>query len=61
MAVEKHGGEWRVFKLGGDGKRSPANVVIPAFIEEAGLQQYLDDLFHEAARPSHLAVTRLPD
>ena len=61
MAVEKHGGEWRVFNLGADGKRSPAGVVIPDFIQEAELGQYLDDLFHEAARPRHLSVTRLPD
>jgi hypothetical protein len=61
MSVEKLGSEWRVYRLGGDGKRSAVNVVIPAFINEDELAQYLDDLFHEAARPRHLSVTRLPD
>ena len=61
MAVEKRAGEWRVYTIGGDGKRSPANVTIPEFVTEAELAQFLDDLFHEAARPHHRSVTRLPD
>jgi hypothetical protein len=61
MAVERHAGAWQVFLLLGDGKRSPANVFIPDFVAEAELAQYLDDLFHEAARPHHLSVVRLPD
>ena len=60
MAVEKHDGEWYVFKLGADGKRSAANVAIPNFVEEAELGQFLDDLFHESARARHLSVIRLP-
>jgi len=61
MAVEWHGTAWRVFTIGSDGKRSPANVAIPDFIEEGELAQYLDDVFHEAARPRHLTVVRLPE
>ena len=61
VAIERHGTEWRVLELGRDGKRSPANVAIPGFIQDAELAQYLDDLFHEAARPRHPSVTRIPD
>jgi hypothetical protein len=61
MAVERHGDAWRVFSVGNDGKRSPANVAIPSSVQEAELAQYLDDVFHEAARPRHPSVTRLPD
>ena len=61
MAVERRGAAWRVFIIGSDGKQSPANVAIPDFLDEAELAQYLDDLFHEAARPRHPAVVRLPD
>jgi hypothetical protein len=61
MAVERHGTGWRVFGIGNDGKRSAVNVAIPDSVEEHELVQYLDDLFHEAARPRHPAVVRLPD
>ena len=61
MAVERHAAGWRVFIIGSDGKQSPANVAVPDFIAEAELAQYLDDLFHEAARPRHPAVVRLSD
>lgn len=59
MAVERHAEGWRVFVLGSDGKRSPADVVIPDFVQDAELAQYLDDLFHEAARPRHPSVKRV--
>ena len=58
MAVEPAPDGWRLFVLGTDGKRSSANVVIPAFVEEAELAQYLDDVYHEAATPSHPSVTQ---
>ena len=43
-----------------DGKRSPAGFVVPAFIEEADMEQYLFDLFHESATPGNGDVRRMP-
>jgi hypothetical protein len=52
---------WQLFDLGSEGKQSPAtDVVVPAFIAAAELEQYLADLFHESATPEHPGVRRLP-
>ena len=59
MLVEGAAGNWRLFSLGADGKRSPVNVAIPAFVTEDALEQYLDDLFHERATPGKPSVRRL--
>jgi len=60
MLVEGSAGNWRLFLLGADGKRSPVDVAIPSFITEDELEQFLDDVFHEAATPGHVSVRRLP-
>jgi hypothetical protein len=44
---------------GGDGKRRPANIVIPSGLDAHGVAQYLDDLFHEAATPERPKVRLL--
>jgi hypothetical protein len=49
MLAEKLGEGWRLLVLGVDGKRSLAGVVIPDFIQEHEVGQYLDDIFHEMA------------
>jgi hypothetical protein len=60
MLVERVGGEWRLFRLGGDGKRSPlTDAVIPDWIEEQELGTYLADLFHEHASERHPGVVRI--
>jgi hypothetical protein len=61
MLVERTGDEWRTYLLGADGKRSPADVAIPATVAESELAQYFDDLFHEAASPRHPVVVRVED
>lgn len=60
MLVVRHEGAWRTFLLGADGKRSLVDIAIPETISEAGLVQYFDDIYHEAATPQHPAVVRLP-
>jgi hypothetical protein len=50
---------WQAFWLGNEGKRRPAEFVVPAFIEAADLRQYLADLFHESAKRSNDQVTPL--
>ena len=50
---------WQAYAVGADGKRSPAGFVVPAFVEEAELEQFLYDLFHESATPGSGEVRRL--
>lgn len=62
MLAERTASGWRIFDLGSDGKRRLArDVVIPEFIPEGELEQYLADIFHEAATQRHPRVTRLPE
>jgi len=37
------------------------NIVVPDFIGENEIAQYLDDLFHESATPAHPCVRRIGD
>jgi pimeloyl-ACP methyl ester carboxylesterase len=44
-------GTWKVFSVG-EGKRAPLDhVLIPPHVKEKELSAYLDDLFHELAKP----------
>ena len=58
-AVQRVAGQWQVLWVGADGKRSPAGFVIPDFIAEDEIAQYLFDLFHESATPGNGDVFRL--
>ena len=58
--VQREGGLWQAYALGADGKRSPAGFVVPDFIEEDEMAQYLFDLFHESATPANGDVRRIP-
>jgi hypothetical protein len=60
MVVESTGDGWRLFVLGADGKRSRADIVIPDFVQEHEIAQYLDDMFHEMATRDRPCVTRIP-
>jgi len=53
-------GNWQAFYPGTDGKRRPADFVVPYDVLEDGLLEYLADLFHEAATPRRPTVHRLP-
>jgi len=51
---------WSVYYAGADGKRRRAeDIIIPASVDEAGLERYLADLCHEWASEKHLEVRRL--
>lgn len=50
-AIRRQGDQWQVHSVGADGKRAPAGFVIPEFVEDAELEQFLFDLFHESATP----------
>jgi len=49
FSVERQHGGWVSHAIGADGKRGPSGFVIPEFVEEGELAQYLFDLFHESA------------
>ena len=53
------GGGWTTYLLGVDGKRRPAGIVVPSFIDEADLGQYLADILHEFATPSNSKVLKI--
>jgi len=57
--IERQGSEWRAFSEGADGKSSPAHLVIPDFIGQEELEQFLADLFHESATPTNGDVRRI--
>jgi hypothetical protein len=50
---------WKTYLLGQDGKRSSMDIVIPSFVEEDEVGQYLADLLHELATPTNNKVVRL--
>ena len=60
MLAELWSDGWLLFVLGADGKRSRANIVIPDFVQEHEIEQYLDDIYHEMATPERPSVMRLP-
>lgn len=57
--VRREGAQWRAWQVGNDGKRAPAGFVVPDFLPEDELEQYLYDLFHESATPGKGDVRRL--
>jgi hypothetical protein len=59
IAIEGSAGSWQAFHLGNEGKRRPADFVIPAEVAEADLAEYLADLFHESATPRRNEVKQI--
>lgn len=59
IAVVRRDAGWAAFQLGADGKRRAAEFVIPDFVTEDELCEYLADLFHEAATPTNGDVHRI--
>lgn len=59
IAVSGEAGAWRAFYLGADGKRRPADFIIPADVAEPDLCEYLADLFHENATPRNSNARQL--
>lgn len=60
VAIRGRAGAWEAFYPGPDGKRRPADFIVPDDIAEQDIQEYLADLFHEDATPRNHSVTRLP-
>jgi hypothetical protein len=59
FVIQREGARWQAYAVGADGKRSPAGFVVPEFIGEHELAQYLGDLFHESATPTNGEVRKI--
>ena len=59
VAIVGATGGWKAYYLGTEGKRRPADFIVPDALASADLAEYLDDLFHEDATPRNSAVIRL--
>ena len=59
IAVRRDGDSWQAYAVGSDGKLGQAGIVVPDFIAEHELEQYLADIFHESARPGMSDVRRI--
>lgn len=57
IAIKGAPGAWQAFYLGTEGKRRPADFIVPADAEETELCEYLADLFHEEATPRNNTAT----
>jgi hypothetical protein len=60
MCAEWTDNGWRLLILGTDGKHFASDVVVPSFVTEDELAQFLDDIFHELASPERPCVKRIP-
>ena len=52
-------GAWQAFYPGADGKRRPADFIVPNDVTEHELCEYLADLFHEEATPRNNTATEI--
>ena len=59
IAIRGNPGAWRAFYLGAEGKRRPADFIIPDDIQADALCEYLADLFHEEATPRNNTATQI--
>lgn len=59
IAISESDGTWQAFYLGADGKRRPADFVVPSDLAEHELCEYLADLFHENATPRNCNAVQL--
>jgi len=60
VLIERTRDHWSAYYIGADGKRRSAkDIVIPASVAEADLEQYLADLCHEWATERHPHVLLL--
>jgi hypothetical protein len=59
IAVVGAAGAWRAFYLGDEGKRRPADFIVPDDVTAHALCEYLADLFHEEATPRNNTATQI--
>lgn len=59
ISVEGSQGAWRSFYLVAEGKRRPADFIVPGDVAEDELCEYLADLYHENATPRNSTAVQL--
>ena len=59
IAIVGSQGSWTAYALGSEGKRGPAGFIVPNFLAEDELCQYLADIFHESATRSNGDVLQI--
>jgi len=59
IAVTGSPGAWQAYYLGAEGKRRPADFIVPGDVAEHDLCEYLADLFHEEATPRNNTATEI--
>ena len=59
FAAQRERKGWRIRAVGADGKLAHPGFVVPEFVQEHELEQYLEDLFHEWGRAG-MSVRRIP-
>jgi hypothetical protein len=51
LDVAREGGNWKVYEVGTGTRVLLSDVVIPSDVDDNDISTFLDDLFHELARP----------
>ena len=59
VAIRGRAGAWEAYYAGPDGKRRPADFIVPGDRAEHEIEGYQADLFHENWTPRNHAGTRL--
>jgi len=60
IEVIRKDGKWFAYYLGNEGKKRAAEeIVIPSTVQEAEIEDYLADVFHELATISNNEIERL--
>jgi hypothetical protein len=55
LDIERTSSGYRVFELGSEGKRrTREDIVLPADLPEADVEQFIDDLLHELGAPGRM-------
>lgn len=61
MIADRRSGRWQLSMAGADGKRRPlTDILVPADVTtEEALLTFLNDVYHESARPGRKRIRRL--
>ena len=51
LEIAREDGRWVAYKVDAVKRARMCDLVIPDWLDEAGVVEHLDDLYHEAARP----------
>ena len=55
LEIQQIDGGWAAWRLG-EGRKRPEDLIIPPGFDPAGLITFLDDIYHEYARPGKVVT-----